>query len=565
MAISFVVVLCALVIGCSSSDNGRVSELEDQLDVAEAARMTAENQLAELRTQIEALMGRAEISPEALAELRTQVETLAGRADISPEDLVDLRGQLEAAAQNMADAQFDAALANAVERVTLWDRGFEISPDNGPPHSTSGVRHDARAYSDSGSEFAAVSQTHEGGDRINAAVPWHDEDGGLQFYVSSAPVQSSLHDEGVVYTGNDLWTNGPDREGVTTAYEPIRSHGLGEEWQGFDLMKAYGSDGARKIRLFSDFGESDVLAQPYDYEVPDFDDYGRQILLSDERVPDNPSGPPRRDWLYIIIPEDGLQGSLDGAAGTFSCAGVYCTLTTSADSSGYTPWIDSQAIRFTPADGSAEVMLDSPHVVRPSTELPKANYLAFGSWEYLPEDVTDIEAYDFGVFAGGDDPFMATDLPVLVGTASYAGKAAGTYAETIHPQTESFVADVGLTADFGSEGELGRVTGMVSNFQLESGSPMSVSSLRLETMWDWENELWAPNVRVQWDGNEDFIPGGLIEGETVADGGWKGLWSGKFFGNGAAGPASHPTSVAGTFGATDGTRSIAGAFGAHKQ
>ena len=108
------------------------------------------------------------------------------------------------------------------------------------------------------------------------------------------------------------------------------------------------------------------------------------------------------------------------------------------------------------------------------------------------------------------------------------------------------------------------VNGEVSNFQLESGKPMPVSSLRLHTTWDWENELWAPNVRAQWDDNEDFIPGGLIEGETVADGGWRGLWGGKFFGNGATG-ASHPASLAGTFGATDGTRSIAGSFGAHKQ
>ena len=89
---------------------------------------------------------------------------------------------------------------------------------------------------------------------------------------------------------------------------------------------------------------------------------------------------------------------------------------------------------------------------------------------------------------------------------------------------------------------------------------------RLETTWDWQSELWTPhNIRTSWDDSDSFIPGGFIEGETVADGGWWGLWSGNFFGNGPAGPAGHPASFAGTFGATDGTRSIAGSYGVHKQ
>ena len=43
-----------------------------------------------------------------------------------------------------------------------------------------------------------------------------------------------------------------------------------------------------------------------------------------------------------------------------------------------------------------------------------------------------------------------------------------------------------------------------------------------------------------------------------------GSWGGKFYGNGSGLP-DHPTSFAGTFGATDGERSFAGSFGAHKQ
>ena len=124
------------------------------------------------------------------------------------------------------------------------------------------------------------------------------------------------------------------------------------------------------------------------------------------------------------------------------------------------------------------------------------------------------------------------------------------------------MADVGLMADFGPEGELGSVTGEVSNFQLASGKAMPVSTLNLREAWDWENEVWMPaNVRTSWEYSDGLIPGGLVEGDTFAEGGWRGLWYGKFFGNGS----DRPTSLAGTFGATDGTRSIAGSFGAHAQ
>ena len=530
---------------------------------AEAARMAAEQ--AQMAAEVAQMTSEQEREDARTAQMMAeQAQAAAEAAQMAAEQA---RATAEAARmtaeQTLADREYDAAVASAVERVTAWNRRFETHPEGGPPRGTSGWISNTEAYANVGSDFAAVSQTHADGDNIVMAVPWHDENGVLQFYVTSDPVRSPLHEVGV-YPGSGIWTEGPDVEGLTTSYEPIPSHGLGDDWKGFVLMKAYDGHGTRRVRLFADFGESDVLVRPDDEERIGRDGYGRQILLSDERMPDNPSGPPGSDWVYIILPEDGLQGTVDGVAGTFTCAGVYCSLLTSIDGSGYTPWTDSAAVRFTPADGSGEVMLDPVRVVRPSTEVPKVNYLVFGSWEDIPEDMTDVDGYDFGLFAGGDDPFMASNLPALAGTATYAGKAAGTYVETIRPRTDSFAADVDLMADFGSEGDLGRVTGEVSNFQLASGNPMPVNSLRLETTWDWENELWAPNnIRTSWD-DGNSIPGGFIEGQTIADGGWQGLWGGKFFGNGAA-SASHPASLAGTFGATDGTRSIAGSFGAHKQ
>ena len=550
-----VAALCAALVGCSSSDDGKAAELEKQLDMAEAARMTAEDQLADLRTQVETLMDRADVSPQDLADLRTQVETLMDRADVSPQDLADLRTQVETlmdraetAEQALADLPFNAAVVDAMEKIVIWGLNVDVNQESGVLENTSALLRTREAYPDSGSEFAAFSQTHKYGDEIVFAIPWHEEDGELHFFVDSAPVDGSLHDDIGVYTTRRIATAQADRDGITTAYGPIEDHGLGAQWQGFELMKAYDDDGTWTVHLFADIEESDVLAQPYDGEVSGFEDYGREILLNDDRVPGTPAG---RDTLYIIIPEDGLQGSLDGVTGTFSCTEFYCTLVNGPEFSGYVPYTDSQAIRFTSADGSQpEIMLDIPQIVTPSAEVPKVNYLTFGSWLYVPEDTTDVQAFDFGVFAGGDDPFVVTNLQGLAGTAEYAGKAAGTYAETLHPQTEPFTADVAFTVDFNSEEELGMVTGEVSNFNLESGKPSPVSALSLPSNW------WGT----------DF-PGGRVFGNVSSngDGNWRGEWGGRFFGNDNADPTAHPTSFAGTFGATDVNHLITGSFGAHKQ
>ena len=65
-------VLCAALIGCSSSGDDNSADLQRQLDMEKAARMMTEDQLADLQEQVEMLMGRADISPEDLASLKTQ-------------------------------------------------------------------------------------------------------------------------------------------------------------------------------------------------------------------------------------------------------------------------------------------------------------------------------------------------------------------------------------------------------------------------------------------------------------------------------------------------------------
>ena len=197
-------------------------------------------------------------------------------------------------------------------------------------------------------------------------------------------------------------------------------------------------------------------------------------------------------------------------------------------------------------------------------EVPTANYLNFGNWLFVPGDVTDTDAFDFGVFAGGDDPFMVDNLQGLAGTAEYEGESVGMYAETADEATISrFNAKVTLVADFGTADDFGSIVGRVYDFNIDGVQTSPLAELTLggppfwrdsETSNIFQTPLFPTNP----------VPGGFIEGDTSADGGWQGRWGGKFFGNGSA-AADHPTSFAGTFGATDGDRSLVGSFGADKK
>ena len=105
------------------------------------------------------------------------------------------------------------------------------------------------------------------------------------------------------------------------------------------------------------------------------------------------------------------------------------------------------------------------------------NYLSLGSWLYVPEVGADPDDFRFGIFAGGDDAFAGANLPGLAGTARYAGKATGMYAEKV--DIDTFSADVAFMAEFGSESEAGMIEGSVSNFELASGKPSPLSELLL--------------------------------------------------------------------------------------
>ena len=103
--------------------------------------------------------------------------------------------------------------------------------------------------------------------------------------------------------------------------------------------------------------------------------------------------------------------------------------------------------------------------------MPEADYLAFGHWLYIPEDATDADAYDFGVFASGGDPFEDLQSSrVDRHRELLAGAAAGMYyvnGLSSRPDVGSFTADVALTTDFGDGSATGFVNGELNNFTFE--------------------------------------------------------------------------------------------------
>ena len=407
-----------------------------------------------------------------------------------------------------------------------------------------------------GSEYASISQSYQHGS-ADTPVLWYNEAGELEVFGGPFRTSPRSYDPNV-WPFRVVRTDLSDRnvEGITRSHDSIENHGLGTEWQGTEAINAYEGGGTLTFRLFTDLEESDNAGNPI-VGYPADDASYPNVALTDPRIPAVPAD---QDGLHISVPEGGLLGSLDGVGGTFTCiAGThgYCGLEVGRHhlAPGYTTAIQSDSVMFTPDDGSAAVELPGS---RPGS-VPATNYLNFGSWWFVPEDVTDA-AFDFGVFAGGDDPFMVNNLQGLAGTAEYEGEADGMYAETT--MVSSFNAKVALTADFGTADDFGAMVGRVYDFDIAGGTTSPLTELNLQTV-SWRGGGTTNIFQQPWY-IEYPVPGGWVEGGTAADGGWQGRWGGKFFGNGAA-ATDLPTGFAGTFGATDGDHSFVGSFGAHQQ
>ena len=356
----------------------------------------------------------------------------------------------------------------------------------------------------------------------------------------------------------------------------ILDHNLGSDWEVAELTNDYDHGGTLKVYIASDLEVADMSRDPY----AGSSQYSRTILLDD--APDIPAN---HDFVVIWFDDgESITGSLDGVAGSFSCAnpgGCYFI----DDVQPGEAYPSSPSMAFTPDIGGAA----EPLPVEAFAQVSTVDYLAFGHWLYVPDDVTATEQYEFGVFGSGGDPFNAANLAGLTGTATYDGDAVGMYyvnALSSSREVGSFAADVQLNVDFGNGSETGFVSGEVNNFEFEGDvASLLPTSVQLNSYtFDYLPDGFgvprgSTNIfDTPWRAASAAYPGGWAGGATYGstDGAdWYGEWSSVFYGNGSS-STDHPTSVAGQFGnyvwgaagsEYRGQRSagLAGAFGAHKQ
>ena len=452
------------------------------------------------------------------------------------------------------DPQAVAAMASSIRDVT----SLEVREEYG--QRITGWLWPTPIFPDSGSQAITLSQYHKYGQYVLFAVVTSvGEELGL--YARAYPEQGSLSDEIFVLPWTDFVSEHRDqeKEGFTTSYDAV-DHGLGSGWRGFQGVDQFDDGGVLQVRYFTDLEDSQDFIGPFNLEVGEWE---HVIRLTDDRIPALPAG---RGGVYVIIPEDGLRGSLNGVEGTFSCSAASCGLFENvADpigQGGWAIWVTENPVQFTPVDESQpQVTVDPLPIITANVDVPKFNYLYLGNWLYAPGDITDTDAFEFTAFSGGDDPFVVDNIQGLTGGATYEGVATGMYAEA-QPEASvaPFEAKVELEANFGAANELGTVAGKVYEFNIEGGkiSPLMELSLGLPSRGEGIRNIFESRFD---DGSP--LPGAWVEGLTEAAGGWHGRWGGQFFGNGGAG-TDLPTSFAGTFGATDDDRSIAGSFGVHR-
>ena len=287
--------------------------------------------------------------------------------------------------------------------------------------------------------------------------------------------------------------------------------------------------------------------------------------------------------MVSIRDGDTINGSLDGVEGSFARANAGgCVFIRDLGEAGFTGF--HNGISFTSDGGTAQAV--TPISLGPTVA---ADYLALGYWLYVPKDVTVAEDYDFGVFASGGDRFKTVNLAGLTGSATYAGSAAGWYYvddSSGSPVSGGFDASVMLTAEFGDATEIGTLAGTLSGFDWSAEVASSLPAwVNLTTdNWKGHTERYGHDhsydmyevVRGEsnifdtpYGTNSNAYNGGHVLGLTEADVGgthWNGEWSSAFFGNDPNDPSAHPTSIAGTFHASDNvTAGLTGSFGAHRQ
>ena len=168
------------------------------------------------------------------------------------------------------------------------------------------------------------------------------------------------------------------------------------------------------------------------------------------------------------------------------------------------------------------------------------DYLTLGTWTISPDDQSNRENYEYGVFVDGSDPFEQENIQPLQGTASYSGLAAGLFISGpnvvlntdygYYAVEDNFDGELRLTADFGGANDLGTISGSITNLTVNE-TTSAAGTLDLE----------AANIGSQDSG---FFEGSMSG--SISDVSLSGTWGGQFYSNNTA--DGYPGLVAGTFG-----------------
>ena len=240
-----------------------------------------------------------------------------------------------------------------------------------------------------------------------------------------------------------------------------------------------------------------------------------------------------------------ISGSLQGAPGTFRCAGAASGGTCTVDISGPGDYVFGQTNaewQFIPTSATSKVII------------PDAEYMWFGWWKREPIETLPNAAdavFDYAANYGGTN--TVTNVAGATGSATYEGAAIGYYgfydieaAEDDRSRSGRFQAMATLIADF----EADTLSGSITEFDTEPTWSVTLKSQPIVS-----GAVAAADDTVSW---VSWSIRGLPR-----DG---GQWEAQFYSNFES-PAdtAQPTGVAGAFTAQYGDhRSMVGAFGAER-
>ena len=278
-----------------------------------------------------------------------------------------------------------------------------------------------------------------------------------------------------------------------------------------------------------------------------------------------------------------IKGTVNGIAGTFTCAGDSCTAVATLGT-GATPGQDANTVTTALAVGWS--FESDENIESQATQDP--DYLYFGYWL---QDEGDND-FMFNTFFGGAAPFAINgnlvtsttastdDAPTSVGftavesRAVYTGSAAGKYVEkTLAIQGgeatpvaiagDYFTADARLTAYFGLTPNVAvnmqnTIKGTISNFKNSNGDDVNFT-INLKSIAFGGAAATADGT---FTGGE--VAGVHGSGSDITQS-TSGEWEGQFFGPAGTGTnadITKPTGVAGDFQAHFNDGHVVGAFGA---